>query len=88
MKCLGIIGENNDLVKNTDCRNARTWPFLSSSIWNTPIGSNARFHDPGIFRSPFPLPNSFFSDDDYFIVTNSNDPLTPWFNQGWWGNPG
>ncbi|CAF1497258.1 unnamed protein product, partial [Adineta ricciae] len=37
---------------------------------------------------PFPLPNSFFSDDDYFIVTNSNDPLTPWFNQGWWGNPG
>jgi hypothetical protein len=45
------------------------------------------FHDAGIFRAPFPLPDNFFSDDDYFIVTASTDPLTPWYNQGWWGNP-
>ncbi|CAF1646122.1 unnamed protein product, partial [Didymodactylos carnosus] len=44
-------------------------------------------HDPGIFRSPFPLPANFFSDDDYFIITSTNDPLTVWYNQGWWGNP-
>jgi hypothetical protein len=68
------------------CRDPRKWPFLSTSIWNTPIGSDAVFHDPGIFRPPFPLPNYFFSDDDYFIVTSSNDPLTPWYNQGWWSS--
>jgi len=73
---------------DNDCRDGRKWPFLSTSIWNTAIGSNAQYHDPGIFHSPFPLPNNFFSDDDYFIVTSENDPLTPWYNQGWWGNPG
>ena len=76
------------LTVTAACRDARTWPFLSSSVWNTPIGSDAVFHDPGIFRAPFPLPHNFFSDDDYFIVTAKDDPLTPWYNQGWWGNPG
>jgi hypothetical protein len=33
------------------------------------------------------MPKNFFSDDDYFIVTTSDDPPTPWYNQGWWGNP-
>ena len=88
--CLTVKGNANDLISTeatTTCRNAQTNPFLSTSIWNTPIGSGAVFHDPGIFRSPFPLPDNFFSDDDYFIVTSSNDPLTVWYNQGWWGNP-
>jgi len=70
-----------------ECRDPLKWPFLSSSIWNTPIGSNAIFHDPKIFHSPFVLPHNFFSDDDYFIVTSETDPMTPWYNQGWWGNP-
>lgn len=68
----------------SSCRNATSWPFASTSIWNTPIGSDARFHDPGLFRPPFSLPDDFFSDDDYFIVTSENDPPTPWYNQGWW----
>jgi len=34
------------------------------------------------------MPKSFFSDDDYFIATTANDPQVPWFNQGWWGEPG
>lgn len=79
--------EKSDSVNADGCRDAQTWPFLSSSIWNTPIGSGAIFHDPSIFRPPFPLPHSFFSDDDYFIVATPEDPLTPWFNQGWWGKP-
>ena len=85
-----VMGKDDyiSISKTADCRNARTWPFLSTSIWNTPIGSDAIFHDPGIFRPPFPLPKNFFSDDDYFIVTTSSDPLTPWYNQGWWGPPG
>jgi hypothetical protein len=79
--------EKADHVNVAACRDARKWPFLSSSIWNTPIGSGAVFHDPGIFRTPFPLPQNFFSDDDYFIVTSNDDPQTPWYNQGWWGEP-
>ncbi len=84
MGCLSVRREA-DYINVAACRNARTWPFLSTSIWNTPIGSGAVFHDPGIFRPPFPLPDNFFSDDDYFIVTTNSDPLTPWYNQGWWG---
>ena len=81
MKCLAVMD------KTAPCRDAQKWPFLSTSIWNTPIGSGAVFHDPGIFRSPFPLPKHFFSDDDYFIMTSATDPPTPWYNQGWWGYP-
>jgi hypothetical protein len=90
MECLSITEKNNyvNIPTTAACRDARQWPFLSTSIWNTPIGSGAVFHDPGIFRPPFPLPYNFFSDDDYFIVTTSNDPPTPWYSQGWWGNPG
>ena len=77
MRCLSMIEET--------CRDPRTWPFLSNSIWNTPIGSGAIFHDPGLFRPPFPLPYNFFSDDDYFIITTRNDPLTPWYDQSEWG---
>ena len=85
-----LIKGKDDPIKTAateSCRNARKWPFLSTSIWNTPIGSGAIFHDPGIFRPPFPLPENFFSDDDYFIITSSNDPPTPWYNQSWWYSP-
>ena len=89
MECLLAIehSEHEKIVARVSCRDARKWPFLSTSIWNTPIGSGAIFHDPGLFRPPFPLPYNFFSDDDYFIVTSATDPPTPWFDQGWWGNP-
>lgn len=81
------VGDYIDKTTTVACRDSRLWPFLPTSIWNTPIGSGAIFHDPGIFRSPFPLPFNFFSDDDYFIVTTNNDPPTPWYDQGWWGDP-
>ena len=89
LECLSENGKGGSInaAATVACRDARKWPFLSSSIWNTPIGSGAVFHDPGIFRAPFRLPKHFFSDDDYFIVTSSDDPLTPWYHQGWWGKP-
>lgn len=89
IECLLITGKNDDINKDktAECRDARKWPFLSTSIWNTPIGSGAIFHDPGIFRPPFSLPENFFSDDDYFIVTSNNDPSVSWYDQGWWGDP-
>jgi hypothetical protein len=90
MECLSATGKDNyaNVGARAACRDSRTWPFLSSSIWNTPIGSGAVFHDPGLFRAPFSLPYNFFSDDDYFIISTSDDPPTPWYNQGWWGTPG
>jgi hypothetical protein len=79
--------DNINIKKAAACRDARTWPFLSTSIWNTPIGSGAIFHDPGIFRRPLPQPYGFYTDDDHFIITTSDDPPTPWYDQGWWGPP-
>jgi hypothetical protein len=83
--CLSDQGIVDHTMREAECRDARKWPFLSTSIWNSPIGTGAVFHDPGIFRPPFSLPYNFFSDDDYFIVTASNDPLTPWYDQSQWG---
>lgn len=87
--CLSVmgIGDYARVIAKEACRNARARPFLATSIWNTPIGSGAAFHDPGLFRPPFPLPNNFFSDDEYFVVTTNDDPWTPWYNQGHWGKP-
>jgi hypothetical protein len=34
------------------------------------------------------LPSNFFSDDDYFVVTASNDPSTPWYDQDGYGPGG
>ena len=31
-------------------------------------------------------PERIYVDQDYFIATAHTDPLTPMFNQGWWGN--
>lgn len=68
------------------CRNKLVWPYASTSVWNTPIGSLADYQPANIFQGVEPR-NGFFSDDDYFIVTTASDPLVPWFDQGWWGVP-
>lgn len=69
------------------CRDQNTWPFSNDSIWNTAIGSGAQYAAAGIFAAGKPQPESFFSDDDYFIVTQASDPQVPWYSQGWWGQP-
>jgi len=69
------------------CRDPKQQPFLASSVWNTPIGSEAEFVTAGIFNASQSPPRNFFSDDDYFFVTSASDPLTAWYKQGWWGPP-
>lgn len=85
IKYVSTEGKNGD--HNAACHDARTRPFLSTSIWNTPVGTGAVFHDSGIFRSPHPLPQNFFADNEYFLVTTDNDPWTPWYHQGCWNKP-
>ncbi len=44
------------------CRNQNTWPYLPTSVWNTPIGTGAQFVPANIFsKSSGELPdNSVF----------------------------
>lgn len=65
------------------CRDAWQHPFLSTSIWNTPIGSNAIFYSAGIFIT-HEKPLMLYSDIAYFIKTTSSDPVTLWYNQVSW----
>ena len=71
------------------CRDPRAWPWAATSIWNTPIGRDARFSAINLFNASRPQPKSFYGDEDIFpIQVSAGDPVTPWYAQGWWGNPG
>ena len=76
-----------------NCRQAILWPFTNTSVWNSPLGSEAKYVDAHLFRvddsrgSSYRAFYNFHSDDDYVIVTSSEDPLVSWFNQGHWGGP-
>ena len=72
------------------CRSPLQWPFNATSIWNTPIGSAARYEGTGLFprdgsnRSTF---GSFRHDDMVLIPSSPTDPAVPWHSQGHWGGP-
>ena len=67
-----------------ECRDRYRWPFASTSIWNTPIGSNATFKAANLFSTDpsidlvYPLPTNFFGDIDFIYVVTETDPLTLW----------
>ena len=76
------------------CRDRFLSPFSNTSIWNTAIGSNAKFVPALIFHSNGPCgssPNcqpatSFHNDQDFFLRSNpGSDVLVPWIDQGDWG---
>lgn len=61
-------------------RDPLKWPFSADSIWNMPIGSNARYVDARLERA-----QQTSVDVDYFYVLDGNDPLQPVFAPGNWG---
>ena len=69
------------------CRDRWLEPFSSDSIWNTAIGSAARFEPAGLFApgDARGLPDNFHNDQDFLLRTHAGDPLTTWINQGDWG---
>lgn len=65
------------------CRDRFLWPFNSSSIWNTAIGSDAVYVPAGIYDGSSHLkgiPVQFHNDQDWLILTTENDPLVPWLD--------
>lgn len=60
-------------------RDKHQQPFACDSIWNTPIGANAKYVPANI------QPAGYTSgDEDYYIVTTESDPLVPWYNPESW----
>lgn len=60
-------------------RDPLQWPFASDSIWNMPIGSDARYVDATIGS------RGFGTDIDWFVTTSASDPLVPTYMPGAWG---
>lgn len=60
-------------------RDPLLWPFSQDSIWNMPIGSNAKYTDVSIESKGLGV------DTDWFIVTKESDPLVPTYLPGAWG---
>nr|WP_278003457.1 calcium-binding protein [Nodosilinea sp. TSF1-S3] len=60
-------------------RNPLLQPFASDSIWNQPIGSEARYVPVDIAPANF-----LQADEDHFYVLSDGDPLRPLFSIGNW----
>ncbi|MDZ8236123.1 MAG: hypothetical protein RMZ69_02935 [Nostoc sp. ChiQUE01a] len=56
------------------------WPFSSTSPWNMPIGSNARY-----IRANIEKAENIGIDREYFYKINPNNPLRPVYAPGAWG---
>jgi hypothetical protein len=74
------------ITAHVACRDRFIEPFSSSSIWNTAIGSQAKFKPANLFGSAPLFPSNFHNDQDFFLRVSDADPLVPWINQGDWGS--
>lgn len=72
-------------------RNALQWPFASSSVWNMPIGSGARYVAAGLHFTTTPNSTEYWYDlplsDHERIILTPSAPLTGVYisNVGWSG---
>ena len=62
-----ILECQGQLVKGPpSCRRVKKWPFLKTSIWNIPIGSNAKYHPQPIDKKHI---SGIHADLDIIILT-------------------
>ena len=94
LACARLCRGRLPLAANAACRSPLTWPFISESVWNTPLGSDARFGFTGLYPQddgpnlkPNCAPFSLGVDEMVFLPATAADPLVPWYNQGHWGPP-
>jgi len=78
-------------IASAGTRNALQWPFASTSVWNMPIGSGARFVPSGLHFTTTPNSTQYWYDlplsDRERIVLTPTAPVTSVYisNVGWSG---
>jgi hypothetical protein len=55
------------------------WPFASTSIWNMPIGSGAKYVPAGLKAAPH-----IGLDEEWMIITKASDPIQPIYAPSSW----
>src|SRR5438876_3433067 len=73
------LGGNNPAVSGRD---PLLWPFSRDSIWNLPIGSNARYVWAGIHHA---TSMAYFTDADILVLQPSAPATTVYANYDDWG---
>lgn len=71
------------------CRDRFLWPFSNTSIWNTAIGDQAIYLPANLYdnsTSRHGPPMTIHNDQEWLILTDANDPIVEWKDQG--GFPG
>lgn len=58
-------------------RDVEAWPFSSTSIWNTPVGSNAQY-----VSVPFSFETGFIMDGEPFTYADANAPWRQAYTNG------
>ncbi len=73
----------SDPYKFPATRNPCLWPFSRNSIWNTPIGSNAKYVS---YQSQYPngQVKTFYLDDDIIILTPKEPMMDIMLNTADW----
>ncbi|MEO1378380.1 MAG: hypothetical protein AAFW70_29750 [Cyanobacteria bacterium J06635_10] len=67
-------------LSKTPTRDKFSWPFLSTSIWNMPVGSNARYVKANIGKS-----KQAAADEEYFFQLKDKYPWRAVYAPGAWG---
>lgn len=71
-----LTGDKKDLLNKRD---PWLWPFAQDSIWNTPIGSEAKYIPAGIKKA-----NHVGCDLEYHLLTKSTDPIAEVYSPSNW----
>ena len=78
-KLSGNLLISETTIRFPDSRDKFQWPFSSESIWNMPIGSEAKFVSADIRPAKF-----FGADEEYYFKVNQADPLRSVYAPGSW----
>ncbi len=68
------------LSETSPQRDKFLWPFASTSPWNMPIGSDARYIPANIGKAHYAA-----ADNEYFFKLKDGDPWRPVYSPGAWG---
>ncbi|MBR8836676.1 MAG: hypothetical protein DSM106950_22335 [Stigonema ocellatum SAG 48.90 = DSM 106950] len=77
---LALILSSLSTFSQTPKRDKFLWPFSSTSPWNMPIGSGARYLKANIGKAGYAG-----ADKEYFYKLKTGDPLRPVYGPGNWG---